>query len=309
MGGGTYDPQAYATHQSTIRSQSTQQVFAKRAIDKLLDPRGIVVRESRDGPDHPESTPIIVGVDVTGSMGYLAEEIAHNGLGTLFQELLDRQPVKDPQLMFMGIGDVYCDSAPLQVSQFESSNVIIPQLQSIYLEGGGGGNGSESYTMAWYFAARHTSIDSFEKRQKRGYLFTLGDDGFPPDLAPDIIHRFIGDELVENVSNRALLVELQRMYQVFHIVVNRKSYGDKTDDHVYSSWNEVLGERALYLEDHTKLAEVIVSTIQVIEGADADVVAQSWSGDTALIVKQATRGLAKQSGSGRVAAAAGVQRY
>ena len=49
-------------------------------------------------------------------------------------------------------------------------------LGRIVLEGGGGGQMTESYELAMYFMARHTAIDCFEKRGRRGYLFIIGDE-------------------------------------------------------------------------------------------------------------------------------------
>ena len=49
-------------------------------------------------------------------------------------------------------------------------------LGKLFLEGGGGGQLTESYELAMYFMARHTSIDCHEKRGKRGYLFIIGDE-------------------------------------------------------------------------------------------------------------------------------------
>lgn len=174
MGGGRFDPGAYRSFASSTVGKSTDEIYTSRTIHKNLDPKGVKVRESRDSADNPKSTPLIVGIDVTGSMGIIADALAREGLGTLFTGVLDRQPITDPHVMFMGIGDANCDSAPLQVSQFEADKRIIEQLTQLYIEYGGGRNNFESYNFPWYFAALHTVHDSMEKRGKRGYLFTVG---------------------------------------------------------------------------------------------------------------------------------------
>ena len=114
MGSGTFDPKAYRTFTSSTVGKTTQQVFTSTAMKKNLDPKGVKIRESRDSVDNPNSTPIIVATDVTGSMGILADKIAREGLGTLFAAILARKPVTNPHMMFMAIGDVWCDQAPLQ---------------------------------------------------------------------------------------------------------------------------------------------------------------------------------------------------
>ena len=53
----------------------------------------------------------------------------------------------------------------------------------------------------------------------------------------------------------------------------------------------MLGQRVIMLSDHTKLGEVIVSAIEVNEGAIADDVIGSWDGSTSLVVKDAISGL------------------
>lgn len=306
MGGGSWSSRSYRGFSASIAGSSADEIFktrsasyhAKTGSKDSLNPKGIKVRESRDSAANPASTALIVGVDVTGSMGMLAETMAKTGLGVLFDEVLKRKPITDPHLMFMAIGDVNYDEAPLQVSQFEADDRIIPQLQDIWIEHGGGGNAFESYNLPWYFAAMHTSIDCLEKRGKKGYLFTVGDEQTPGPLTRAQIEKFIGDTPERDLSNADLLAMVGRQYHVFHLMVAEGSHARSRPDAVRKSWTDLLGQRAMWLADHTKMSEVIVSAIQVTEGADRDAVAKSWSGDTSVVVATALAGLPAAAGGG-----------
>lgn len=287
MGAGRFDPNAYAAFSASTVGKTTSQVYTAAGLDQSLNPLGVAIRESRDSDDNPNSTPIIVALDVTGSMGILADNIAREGLGVLFTGILDRKPVPDPHIMFMGIGDANYDQAPLQVSQFEADIRIVEQVTKLYLEHGGGGNGSESYDLAWYFAARHTDHDSLNKRSKRGYLFTVGDENAPIGLTKGQIKRFLGDDVEADLSPEDILREAQRMYDVFHVVIKE---GFAHYHNVMPSWTRALGERVIVLEDHKALAETIVSAIEVAEGVAADASASRW-GAKAAIVGRAVKAL------------------
>jgi hypothetical protein len=278
MGGGTFSTNDYRTYSSSVRSKSQEEIYTSRAIDPLLDPKGVTLRESRDSADNPLSTPIIVALDVTGSMGAIAVEIAKSGLGTLFQGIFDRKPVSHPHLMFMGIGDALTDRAPLQVSQFEADNRIVGQLTKLWLEGNGGGNNHESYDFAWYFAGRHTAHDSLQKRGKRGYLFTVGDEEPPQVLTRDQLQRVLGAAPETDCPSRQSLTEAQRLYDVFHVVIEQGNYCKGHDHRVKATWRELLGQRVIHLADYTLLAETVVSAIQVAEGADHASAATGWGG-------------------------------
>jgi hypothetical protein len=252
-----------------------------------LDPKGVKVRESRDSTENPESTPIIVGLDVTGSMGMLADAIARKGLGTLFENILDNSPVTGPHLMFMGVGDANFDQAPLQVSQFEADSVIIQQLANLWLEKGGGGNHFESYNLPWYFAAFHTVHDAMEKRGKRGYLFTVGDEQVPGPLTVRQIKEFIGDDIQHNMSAEELLGLARRVYDCYHVIIEEGSHARHRLPTVQSGWRDLMGQSVISLSDHTKLAETIVSTIVAAEGHDP---LNLWTDEsTKKIVHEATK--------------------
>ena len=297
MGRARWNPTHWKSYSASKRGKSRAHIFRSRSMVPEFDPARIAMRESRDSELNPNSTAIIAALDVTGSMGMLAETLARKGLGTLFSEIIDRAPVSDPHVMAMAVGDAVYDRAPLQVTQFEADIRIADQLSQLYLEGGGGGNRCESYNLPWYFAAMKTSIDCFEKRGRKGYLFTIGDEEPPEILKAAHIRDVVGDFAQGDLTSADLLAMAERMYHVFHVVVEEGNYASHFPDEVVSKWTSLLGQRVLRLSDHSKLAEVIISAIQVNEGADAETVSHSWSGATSLVVANAIGGLTKSDGT------------
>lgn len=293
MGSGRWSPKDWDSYSTTnVKSKATvDAIYTSRAMVNELDPKG-VIRESCDSIDNPNSTPIIVGLDVTGSMGMVLDVMARDGLSMLATEIYNRKPVSDPHIMMMGVGDVTCDSSPLQVTQFEADIRIAEQLTKIYLERGGGGNNSESYTLPWYFAAMNTKIDSFTKRGKKGYIFTMGDECPPKYLSAKEIEKILGDKpQFDKISSEELLTMVSREWEVYHLMVAEGSYYRGHSDKVVNEWTNLLGQRAIKLTDHKKMAETIVSILQISAGEDKDKVISSWDGTTSLVVKEAIKDL------------------
>lgn len=304
MGGGRWDSGDWSKYAASTATHkpTTASLYKSRAIDPALDPKEITLRESRDSAANPASTPLVVAQDVTGSMGAVIEYMHRHSLGALVEEVYGRRPITDPHIMIMGIGDVEVDHAPLQVTQFEAEvGPLTSQIEKIFLEGGGGANRYESYTLAWLFGALHTVHDSWQKRSKKGYLFTVGDEEPTSILRRADVNKFLKTPLETDLTAKQLLDMVSRTYEVFHVIVEEGSNGMFPSTH--EAWTHLLGQRALRLKDHRKLSEVIVSAIQINEGADTHDVAASWSGDTSLVVAHATKGLtaAAKAGHGGVA--------
>ncbi|HEY8963189.1 MAG TPA: hypothetical protein VIN59_01870 [Alphaproteobacteria bacterium] len=252
---------ATQTKDASGRTKSAGEIFTSSEMKSEFDPRNIKVRESCDSPNNPEATPIIVALDVTGSMGFIPHHLVAGGLGTLMNDILDKKPVSDPHLMFMGIGDVEWDSAPLQVTQYEADVRIADQLKDIYIERGGGANDIESYTLPWYFAANKTKIDAYDKRGQKGILFTVGDEGVPPILTQEQIAQVFGDQVPKDLTAKELFDAVSEKYEVFHLIVQEGANYRKNPKFVENSWRDVLGERAILVKDYTKIPEIIVSTL------------------------------------------------
>ena len=266
MGCGSYTASDWTKLRSSFGSQTkAESIFTtKSPADAQRSLRG-VYREARDNVDSPASTPVIIGFDVTASMGYLAEELALHALNRAIMYLYQYKPIACPQVMCCAIGDCKTDRAPLQVSQFESDIRIIKQLTELYLEGGGGGNGGESYNLAWYFAAHRTLTDAWEKRRKKGHLITIGDDLCHSTLTRAEISRVFGDDVPYDSSDTELLAAAEEKYHVFHICIDKGLSGD---DRIIVDWKSLLSGRvAIIGKRHIScLAELIYALISVAEG-------------------------------------------
>jgi len=245
---------------------SRAELFGACGMDPALDPSRIAFRESRDSEECPEATPIIIGVDVTRSMGVLAEQLVVRGLNETFAALLDRKPVSDPHVMAMAIGDAYCDRAPLQVTRFEADLRIAEQLGQLWLEGGGGGNHGESYSLAHVFAGMRTSHDARERRGRKGFLFTLGDEPVLDGVEVDQLARVLAIGARRGVSSREAVRLASLNYELFHIIVDG-SYAAHNMARVRQSWEAILPERVIHLPDPARLADAIVDTIERVSGS------------------------------------------
>lgn len=287
---------AYASVNTRGKSYDDMTMAKSRAdVKKDFLPSSIKIRESRDSDANPESTPIILALDETGSMGAVLAA-AIDGLGNLFTELYTRRPVTDPHVLGMMFDDVAAGCSPaLQATQFEADIKIADQFRSLYAVRGGGANDSESYHLPLYFAATKTSCDAFIKRGRKGYLFTIGDEQVPEPLTPDHIRTVFGpDESVQSpLSYEDLLRMCEPNWHVFHIMVEEGSHFRHAGKRVLETWTSVLGQRAIPLAKIGDLTSVILATIEVTEGRDRDDVVKSFSGSTALTVAKATAGLTK----------------
>lgn len=297
MGHSRWDPGTYTAYSNTVSSKSTAQIFTHRGgCHDDLNPKLFAVRESCDSALNPASTPVMIGVDETGSMGYLAGEIIRNGLGVIVKGIYDRKPVTDPHILLAALGDAHCDSAPIQTTQFEADVSIVKQIENFFLEGNGGGNGGESYPILWHFALTKTKCDAIQRHGRRGYLFTIGDEAPHMTIHRDSSANFLGVNVESDIKVTDLLASVQEQWNVFHLIVQTES---TVMQDAVKKWRDLLGERAVVIDDDKRLGEIIVSLIQVNEGADARAVADSWGdSSTALVVHSAVSGIARRPGAG-----------
>lgn len=264
MGFGGY---SHAAHVELTRARSTslgvEEVFAATRCHPLMNPFGVATRECRDSPDNPASLGIVFVLDVTGSMGCIPQRMATQTLPSFMQTLIDAR-VANPQVCFMAVGQAGVDSAPLQVGQFESTAALIDQwLTYLCLEGGGKGQ-HESYELALYFAARHTKLDSVEKRGRRAFMFIAADVAPNPAVSRQEVERIIGDNLDADLPIRELIEEVQRSYEPFILLAPHAALT------IDRSWRDLFGDRVVRLRDMEDAALVAAGLVALLQGLAPD---------------------------------------
>lgn len=246
MGCGSFSSSSYASYcklngrtYDDKTDRAIGQFYTSRKLNEAMNPNG-VVRECVNTEEHPNTVPVILALDVTGSMGSACRETAQ-ALAKIVKTLYNRYA--DVEIMVMGVGDFECDSAPLQVGQYESDVRIASDLDNVYMEMGGGGNAYESYTAPWYFGLHHTKLDCYDKQGRRGIIITMGDEPINPYLKKSDIQRVIGDTVQEHVYTDKLYEDASKKFDIYHIAVDdvHNAYR-RYKDAISESFGQILGQ-------------------------------------------------------------------
>jgi hypothetical protein len=252
-----------STSGAILGNYSNQEIFKSRSINPALSPVNIM-RECCDNDEHPNTVPVVLGLDVTGSMGDAAVEIAKK-LNVIMTKLYEK--VTDVEFMIMGIGDLSYDDCPIQISQFESDIRIAEQLDKLYFEFGGGGNGFESYTVAWYMGSRHTKLDCLS-RGKKGIIITIGDEQLNPYLP--LRGRYCGledatgDKLQADIETKDLYEETSKKFNIYHLDVQHGRRWD--EDEIETSFKKYLKDdhfRRVSMDSiANEIVDIVVSEVE-----------------------------------------------
>lgn len=276
MGSGSFSSSSFASYSRSVgkmyddtTGRVSGQEYKSTKVDEKLNPKN-VIRECCNTDEHPNTIPVILALDVTGSMGNACKETAE-ALGKIMEELYSKY--KDIQVMVMGIGDLAYDRGPIQISQFESDVRIAEWLDKIWMEHGGGGNAFESYTAAWYMGLHHTKLDAFDKQGRKGIIITMGDEPMNPYLPSYALERVTGDKLQGDIETKDLYEEASKKFDIFHIAVD--DYDDSYTqyaDRIKESFGGLLGQR-LMVSSINNLGNTICKCIDQSSGSQTSFVA------------------------------------
>jgi hypothetical protein len=266
MGGGSWDTGAYHSSKSTRASKGVADfayTSSATAVHDNLDPRRIRTKplgklEARDSVEHPQSNPVLVCFDVTGS-NYTRAVDAQQRLPHLM-DLLNKY-LTDPQVAVAANDDFnFVGKNSVQISDFESDNRVDDHIRNIWLTREGGGNDGESYDLLLYAAARKVILDSVEKRGKKGYLFLYADEPIFAQVDKHQVEEIYGDVLERNLPIAEILEEAQRNFHLF-LIWPEGGYAHAREQYV-----KLVGEDAVLTLQHPNLiCELIASTVGLHE--------------------------------------------
>jgi hypothetical protein len=246
-GSGSY---AYKDEGAEHRKRAAERAAAHgpRTYDRRSGPNEKVIDPSKR-VSTSSSNPIVIAVDVTGSMASWPFEI-FDRLPLLYNTL--SQYREDVEICFAAIGDAACDRWPLQVTTFASGFDLEQLLGSLYGEGGGG-DAPESYGLFAHWVDTHVDAPNATDP----FLIVFGDITMHTTVPGAQIQGLLGDP-AQDVD---ALEAWRRVCSRWNVWFLRRP-GGKDGDQVDRQWGEAIGEQKIFhIEDEARAVDSAMGLI------------------------------------------------
>lgn len=211
--------------------------------EKIIDPKKHIRSESKN--------PIIIAVDVTGSMASWPAEI-FDRLPLLYNTLSQYRP--DTEICFAAIGDAAVDRWPLQVTTFAGGFDLEQLLGSLYGEGQGG-DAPESYGLFAHWVNTHVEVPNAEENP---FLIVFGDVTMHKVVPTAEINHYLGDSAWSNVDALDAWRKVSKSWNTWFL---RRPTG-KRGDQIDQQWAEAIGaQKIIWIEDEQRAVDYAMGLI------------------------------------------------
>lgn len=218
---------------------------------------------------------VIVGADVTGSMGNWRDEMFKR-LALFFKETQSFLG-DDLEFIFIGIDDVPLGGS-LEVTPIGRGQILDTYLAAMQQEGGGGGNAVESSELAAFYV--HEMLDTSSAQNV--YFFIITDEGFYKVLGGgDAATMSIfgtpassqaGTQATEGKSSEQIFRDLKVRMNVYTILAEGTTGHDYSDEQlrgIKKRWRETLGaENVVPLDDARRIVDVMLGVMAKTTGQE-----------------------------------------
>jgi hypothetical protein len=116
-----------------------------------------------------------------------------------------------------------------------------------------------------YFGARHTEMDCWLKRKKRGYFIMTGDELPYPRVSKDSVKKIVGDELAADLATEKVTQALLETFEPFFLIPDLPRRG-----RCERAWRDLLGDHVICMESPEDTCHVAAGLVALGEGAAAD---------------------------------------
>ncbi len=245
----------------TYRYSAAGAVLRKSAAERATA-HGPRTYAKKDGPNEavidpqkyvhtPSPNPLIVAVDVTGSMASWPFEI-FDRLPLLYNTL--SQYREDLAICFAAIGDAGYDQWPLQVTTFASGYDLEQLLGALYGEGGGG-DAPESYGLFAHWVNTHVETPNVSEAP---FLILFGDAPMHPQVPARQISHYLGDRGNGSVD---AIQAWQQLCQNWNVWFLRRPTGEP-GDHVDQQWGQAISEQKIFhIQDEQRAVDYAMGLI------------------------------------------------
>jgi hypothetical protein len=213
--------------------------------EKIITPKKHVRSESPN--------PLIVAVDVTGSMASWPAEI-FDRLPLLFNTLSQYRP--DLEICFAAIGDAAVDNWPLQVTSFASGFDLEQQLGALYGEGGGG-DAPESYGLFAHWVNTHVAVPNAKEPP---FMIVFGDITMHPKTPRAEVKTVLGDDPF-GIGDHDSIAEWQKLTRTWNTWFLRRPNGTRGDE-VDLQWGSAIGaQKIFHIQDEQRAVDYAMGLV------------------------------------------------
>ncbi len=215
----------------------------KHPNEKIVDPKKHIRSESKN--------PLIIAVDVTGSMSSWPSEI-FDRLPLLYNTL--SQYRDDLEISFAAIGDAKVDRWPLQVTTFANGFDLEQLLNALHGEGGGG-DAPESYGLFAHWVNTHVEIPNAEEKP---FLIVFGDIDMHDKISKNSISKYLGDSAFRDVDAFDAWGEVTKNWNTWFLRRPTGKVGDKVD----KEWAKAIGKNKIFhIKDEQRAVDYAMGLI------------------------------------------------
>lgn len=226
MGSYSYDRDVYSgsSYDSWGTSSYSATKFKNTTIDKDLNPKGKKITSN-------SKNPIIIALDVTGSNKNFAR-LVYDKLPMFYGEIEDKKYLDDFDICICAVGDAKYDDYPIQIGTPAKGLEIDSWLEKVVLEGGGGGNDTESYEIMAHYLANNCEF----RDDAHPIVFFIADESAAKKVSKKECEK-LGIECLEDYNPWDKLNE--KFNNNVFVMLNRYC-GDEFIKRFTESWQEVL---------------------------------------------------------------------